>query len=49
MSCQIVTQRYEDWKDEMPWLTGYFTLAVWCSLYMAHSDNNKVAVKKKKQ
>jgi hypothetical protein len=42
-SCSIVSQRYEDWRDEMAWLTGYFSLAVWTSLYIASGGRkNKI-------
>ncbi len=27
--CKKVTNSYKEWKDEIPWLTGYFTLGVW--------------------
>ncbi len=32
--CKKVTKSYNDWKDDMPWLTGYFTFAVWSSILM---------------
>jgi hypothetical protein len=28
----IVTFRWEDWASQMPWMTLYFSLAVWASL-----------------
>jgi hypothetical protein len=33
----IVTYRWQDWKDEIPWLTLYFSLAVWISIGLAHA------------
>ncbi len=30
----VVTFAWADWHTEMPWLTGYFTFAVWLSLTM---------------
>ena len=35
LTCGIVSQKSEDWIDEMAWLTGYFSLGVWSSLYIA--------------
>ena len=28
-NCDKVCNDYEEWKDEIPWMTGYFTLGVW--------------------
>ena len=28
----VVTDRIEDWREEIPWMTFYFSLAVWFSL-----------------
>lgn len=36
--CHIVTCKDEYWRVEMPWLTGYFTLAVWATLWIANAD-----------
>jgi hypothetical protein len=33
-SRRIPTQRWEDWKEEVAWLTMYFSCAVWVSLAM---------------
>ena len=30
--CKITTMSYKRWKEEIPWLTSYFTFAVWFSL-----------------
>lgn len=32
---RVVTWRWEDWREEMPWMTLYFSAAVWISLAMA--------------
>lgn len=34
---RIMTWDLNHWKEEIPWQTGYFTLAVWSSLYLAYS------------
>jgi hypothetical protein len=31
-----VTLRWEDWRDEMPWMSLYFSAAVWASLALIH-------------
>jgi hypothetical protein len=33
----IVTFDWESWHMEMPWMTLYFTVAVWCSIALAHA------------
>ena len=33
---RVVTRDWEIWKREAPWLTGYFSCAVWVSLAMVH-------------
>lgn len=30
---RVVTREWSDWKQEVPWLTGYFSLGVWLSIY----------------
>ena len=30
--CKKVTSSFKEWKEDIPWLTGYFTLAVWASI-----------------
>jgi hypothetical protein len=29
---RVVTRRFEDWRDEMPWMTLYFSAGVWISI-----------------
>jgi hypothetical protein len=29
-----VSYRWEDWKDEIPWMTLYFTFGVWSSIWL---------------
>jgi hypothetical protein len=31
---RVVTRRWEDWREEMPWMTLYFSGAVWISIAM---------------
>ncbi len=33
-NCDKVCNDYEEWKDEIPWMTGYFTLGVWSCIAM---------------
>lgn len=33
------------WVEEMPWMTGYFTLAVWLSLWLAQANIPSVVEK----
>jgi hypothetical protein len=32
----IVTFRWEEWRTEMPWMSLYFSVGVWCSLALIH-------------
>lgn len=33
----IVTHDYQDWRDEIAWMTLYFSVAVWISLALVHA------------
>jgi hypothetical protein len=33
----IVTLRWEEWRTEMPWMSLYFSVAVWCSIALVHA------------
>lgn len=33
-SCKIVSGKYEDWKEDFSWMLGYFSFAVWTSIYL---------------
>lgn len=33
----VVTHRWEDWREEVIWMTAYFSLAVWLSIALAHA------------
>lgn len=35
-SLSTVSHRWEDWHREMPWMTLYFSVAVWFSIALAH-------------
>lgn len=37
------------WKDEIPWMTLYFTVAVWVSISLTHAPNYKSYRKPKKK
>ena len=34
--CNKVSKSYTDWKEEIPWLTLYFTLAVWITIIILY-------------
>ncbi len=34
---RVVTRRWEDWREEIPWMSLYFTTAVWVSLAMTRT------------
>jgi hypothetical protein len=34
---RVVSFRLDDWKNEMPWMSLYFSLAVWISISFIHS------------
>ena len=33
-----VSRRWEDWKDEVPWMSLYFTFGVWSSIAVAYAS-----------
>jgi hypothetical protein len=33
----IVTFSWEDWRTEIPWMSLYFSVGVWCSLALVHA------------
>ncbi len=35
---QIVTRRWEDWREEVPWMSLYFSMAVWMSLALTRAQ-----------
>jgi len=34
---RVVTRAWEDWREEIAWMSGYFSLAVWLSIALAHA------------
>lgn len=40
-SC-VVNFEWEVWREEIPWMTLYFTAAVWISIALAHAPNFKI-------
>ena len=32
-----VSYRWEDWRDEVPWMSLYFTFGVWSSIWLVHA------------
>jgi len=37
----IVSFDWQVWQEEIPWMTLYFTVAVWVSIYLTHAPNFK--------
>ena len=39
-------KKYEDWIDDIPWFTGYFTMGSWGSvaLFIWHHNNKKLFI-----
>lgn len=44
MRCGHLSQLTSDWVGEMPWLTGYFSAAVWASQYLAATEQERTQV-----
>ena len=40
-SC-VVSFEWDIWREEIPWMTLYFTAAVWVSIYLPHAPNFKI-------
>ena len=38
-SCQQISKSYDVWKDEIPWMSGYFIGATWLSISLIHYQN----------
>jgi hypothetical protein len=36
----VVTHSYQDWREEIAWMTLYFSLAVWVSLSLVHAPRH---------
>ena len=41
---RVVTRRWDDWKDEMPWMTLYFSVGVWISLSLIRAPRLKTGL-----
>ena len=39
--CDIVSNKYSDWSEEVPWMSSYFLGAVWASIIL-YFFNNKI-------
>jgi hypothetical protein len=37
-----VNYDWEIWREEIPWMTLYFTVAVWLSIYLTHAPDFKI-------
>jgi hypothetical protein len=38
-SRRVVTFSWEEWRTEIPWMTLYFSVCVWCSLALPHINS----------
>lgn len=38
-SCKVVTQEFSAWKEDMSWITLYFSVAVWASIWLIRSPS----------
>jgi hypothetical protein len=43
-SRRVVTRRWDDWRDEMPWMTLYFSAGVWISLSLIRAPRLKTGM-----
>ena len=43
--CKNITRSFEDWKEEMPWMTPYFTVATQASIFLTRYPEAPKAVK----
>jgi len=39
---RAVSHRFEAWKNEVPWMTLYFTFGVWSSIWVAYTTRGAV-------
>jgi len=35
-SCKVITGKYEAWAEDFSWMLGYFSFAVWTSIWLIH-------------
>ena len=40
---RVVSYRWEDWKGEVVWMSLYFSVAVWISIFMIHASLRGIA------
>ena len=36
-SRRVVTFAWEEWRTEIPWMSLYFSVGVWCSIALVHA------------
>eukprot|EP01084_Bolivina_argentea_P282077 482758_1 len=39
MYCKYITHSFKIWWEDIPWMTGYFSVGVWLSLYLINIQN----------
>ncbi len=44
-NCDKISNKMSDWKDDLPWFTGYFSLAVWSSIALSAWYTHKKCAK----
>jgi len=51
MKCRKFSQSYDDWKGDLSWITLYFSVCVWLSIYLmnfGYSWNREIEIKRMK-
>lgn len=45
---RVVSHRWQDWKNEVAWMSLYFSVAVWISLSLVHAPEAKAALPRRR-
>jgi hypothetical protein len=45
---RVVSHRWQDWKTEVMWMSLYFSVAVWISIFLIHAAARANAARKEK-
>jgi hypothetical protein len=40
----VVSHRWQDWQNEVPWMSLYFSVAVWFSISLIHAPAPKTCI-----
>jgi hypothetical protein len=44
-----VTERWQDWHEEIPWMSLYFSVAVWISIALVHAPRREMAMARERR